>query len=239
MAAGSSSPVVRIAWLLLVWLGLTGLLVAAGIGVDHSSGVAAFDHHVTSFVVSHRSPGLNAAMKVITWLGSWVALTTVGVLILVYAIRGRLPWAAVLAALTAWVGEAGAVAVAKHVVQRQRPPARVWLVSAHGWSWPSGHAATAALVFAVLALGASRAGWSSPRTTGVWIVAVLATAVVGFSRIELGVHWTTDVLASYAFVSLWLLAVVSLFPVTISGNTRMHPTGQPGAGQVGTTLGGS
>jgi membrane-associated phospholipid phosphatase len=53
-----------------------------------------------------------------------------------------------------------------------------------------------------------------------WAVAVFAMAVVGFSRIELGVHWTTDVLASFVFVSLWLLAIVTLFITELKGGQR-------------------
>jgi len=197
--------------LLAAWAALTGILIIAGTGVVHSSTVGAFDRHLTSLVVAHRTPALNTAMKAITWLGSWVALVTTAVLMVVLAVRGRLVWLAVVLAVAAWAGEASAVALAKHVVQRERPPKNIWLKSAHGWSWPSGHTATAVLVFAVLAIVLTQVYSSRLSTVLSWIAAVATMAAVGFSRVELGVHWTTDVLASFALVSIWLLVIVRLF----------------------------
>jgi undecaprenyl-diphosphatase len=205
------SPALRVGVLLAAWVALTGILIIAGAGVVHSSTVGAFDRHVTSLVVAHRTPALDAVMKAITWLGSWVALVTTAVLLVVLAVSGRLVWLAVLLAVAAWAGEAGAVTLAKHVVQRPRPPRDIWLKTAHGWSWPSGHAATAVLVFAVLSIVLTHVVPSRLSTVGSWIVAVAAMAAVGFSRIELGVHWTTDVVASFVFVSMWLLVIVRLF----------------------------
>jgi undecaprenyl-diphosphatase len=44
----------------------------------------------------------------------------------------------------------------------------------------------------------------------VWALALLAIALVGFSRVELGVHWTTDVVASVVWTGLWLLLLVKV-----------------------------
>jgi undecaprenyl-diphosphatase len=206
--------------LLAGWMILTGLLIAIGVGVMHWSTVAHFDRHVTSTVVAHRTPALNTAMKAVTWLGSWVALIAAGVIVLGLAARKRLPWLAVAAAVIAWAGEAGAVATAKHVVQRPRPPRELWLVTAHGWSWPSGHTATATLVFCVLAIAVGHVVRTRFIRVTMWAVAVIAVVTVAFSRLELGVHWTTDVLASAGLVLGWLGLVVALFAVELHERGR-------------------
>ncbi len=202
---------VRVLVLVLAWSALTGLLIAAGVGVKHSGSVNAFDRHVTSVVVAHRTPALNAVMKAVTWLGSWVAFVAAGILLVVLALRRRLPMVGVVLAVVAWAGEDGGVTLAKQVVERDRPPPDLRLVSAHGWSWPSGHAGVAALVFTTLALVVvALVPGPGPRTLAC-VLAALAVAAVAFSRVELGVHWTTDVIASTIFVGAWLMLLVALF----------------------------
>jgi membrane-associated phospholipid phosphatase len=201
----------RVLVLILAWAGLTGILIAVGVGVTHSSSVNAFDRHVTSVVVAHRTPVLDAVMKAVTWLGSWVALVATGILLVVLALRRRIPMAAVVLAVVAWAGENSGVTLAKHVVERDRPPQDLRLVSAHGWSWPSGHTAVALLVFTTVALVVAAIAPRSGYRMLAWVLAALAVAAVAFSRVELGVHWTTDVIASIIFVAAWLVVLFALF----------------------------
>ena len=202
---------VRALVLIVAWAGLTGILIAVGVVITHSSSVNAFDRHVTSVVVAHRTPALDAVMKTLTWLGSWVALVATGILLVVLAFRRRLPVVAVVLAVVAWAGESGGVTLAKHVVGRDRPPQDLRLVSAHGWSWPSGHTAVALLVFTTLALVVAAMAPSSAYRALAWVLAALAVGAVAFSRVELAVHWTTDVIASMIFVGAWLAVVFALF----------------------------
>ena len=197
--------------LVLIWAVLTGLLIGAGVAVVHSSSVNAFDRHATSVVVAHRTAALDEVMKAMTWLGSWVALVATGILLVFLALRRRLPMVAVLLAVIAWAGENGGVTLAKHVVGRERPPRDLRLVSAHGWSWPSGHTAVAVLVFTTLALVVVGSIPTSDYRMLTWVLAAVAVAAVAFSRIELGVHWTTDVIASIIFASAWLVVLAALF----------------------------
>jgi undecaprenyl-diphosphatase len=189
---------------------LAGILIGVGEFVKHSAAVQGFDTHVTSVVISHRSAGLNAVMKVMTWLGSWVAVTVGVAVILVLILRRRLSLGFLLLTVVAWAGTQGGTTLAKNWVQRPRPPEDLRLVMTHGWSWPSGHTTTASLVVAVMTLVV----WVLSPSTRLRLVAALSGCVfvgaVAFSRVELGVHWTTDVIASVVFATAWLLAVGGL-----------------------------
>ena len=77
-------------------------------------------------------------MKAVTWLGSWVALLVTAIIIAVLVITRCLPVLAAVVAVFAWAGEAGGVRIGKEVIRRDRPPQAIWLVRAHGWSFPSG-----------------------------------------------------------------------------------------------------
>jgi len=211
----------RMAVLAGIWAGLVGLLVAAGELVTHSAAVTSFDQHITRDVVGSRTAALNSAMRVVTWLGSWVAVLVAAAVIALLVIRKRLPALAATIAVFAWAGEALGVRIAKEVVGRNRPPRALWLVTAQGWSFPSGHAAAAALVFTILALcAAALVGHRVIRMLG-WPLAGLAIAAVAFSRVELGVHWTTDVIASLVFVPCWVTAIA----VSLGG--RLRPQARP------------
>ena len=136
----------------------------------------------------------------------WRLPLLVGSSSVLVAVR-KLPLAVVILASVGWPGEVTAVNLVKSLVDRQRPPEVLWLVSAHGGSFPSGHAANAMLVFATLGfvwciLTVSRAA----RITGV-VVSVLGVLTVGFSRVELGVHWVTDVVAGLLMVAAWLVGI--------------------------------
>jgi membrane-associated phospholipid phosphatase len=84
------------------------------------------------------------------------------------------------------------------IVARQRPPAAIWLAEPEGFSMPSKHTALAALTAGACAISLG----AGPRTSHA--AALLVAAGVGASRVYLGVHWPTDVLAGWLFSAGWL-----------------------------------
>jgi undecaprenyl-diphosphatase len=96
--------------------------------------------------------------------------------------------------------------VLKNYFDRPRPDlvahgARVWTTS-----FPSGHSMVSAVTY--LTLGALLARVQSQRRLKAYLllIAFLVTALVGLSRVYLGVHWPTDVLSGWTAGSLWALA---------------------------------
>jgi membrane-associated phospholipid phosphatase len=212
--------------LALGWIGITATLFGTGEFVVHAHAITDFDRHVTSWVVDRRTPTLDTTMKVLTWIGSWVSVAVTGGVVLALALTKRLAPATLAVFAAAWAGEYAAVNLVKHAVGRPRPPEVLWLVTVHGASFPSGHAANATLV----GVAATAVAFLVSRRRGVRAVtagvACLAIAVVGFSRVELGVHWTSDVLAGVLVALVWLAAIAGLFATLVA-------PGAPGSGRDG------
>lgn len=141
----------------------------------------------------------------ITALGSIPVLSLLVIIVALFLLLARRGWTALFVLLST----AGGIAVTfllKHVFGRARPdlfPHGDIVASA---SFPSGHAMISALVY--LTLGALVTGLTTSRAIKAYVmlVALGLTAIVGASRVYLGVHWPTDVLAGWAAGAVWALA---------------------------------
>ena len=91
-------------------------------------------------------------------------------------------------------------------IARPRPPAAVWMTEPEGFSLPSKHT-----TLAVLTAGAC-AGAVGVRGTPRLLIPLLAGTGVGASRVFLGVHWPSDVLAAWLFAEGWLGLAESVLP---------------------------
>ena len=189
-------------------------LAAAGSGevmeqVTAGDGVALVDHPVAAFVVAHRSGGLTALMRVVSTAGGPLIVTIVTAAAGLLAGAVRRSWGPVLVAGVTLAGTGILTVVLKAVLGRQRPPLHDALAAADGYAFPSGHAATAAAAFGVLAFLVATGLRRWAARIAVWAAAAMLTVLVGVSRVYLGVHWTTDVLGGWAYGVLWLAVVLS------------------------------
>lgn len=212
-------PARQFSLLVLLVTALLGLgavtLLGAGAGevyadVSHSEGVAGFDQPVLDAAVSLRTPGLSHWVTEFTDLGGPVIMPVIAVALTAYAVwrwRSRTPLVLVL--LTA-AGALATTVLGKDVIGRARPPRELavppYEVSA---SFPSGHTLNAT---AVLGITAYVLLVTFASVTARWIAVVAATLLagaMGLSRVFLGHHWLTDVIAGWLLGLLWVTVVVT------------------------------
>jgi undecaprenyl-diphosphatase len=186
------------------------VIVAAGwwfgdIAEDMSRNAAtrALDESITSWFVVHASPLVTGISRAVTFLGSVGFLTSASVLVgVVLAIRRS--FYRLLALVLAAGGGALLNLALKHLFHRQRPALENPLVTLSSYGFPSGHTMGATIFYGVLALIVTYwiRRWS--RRVLIGLVAALAIALIGASRIYLGAHYFTDVIGAIAVGLAWL-----------------------------------
>lgn len=198
--------------LLAAGIGAAGLGLVLAIGAIAGQSPFAFDRRVLAAL---RVPGttaqpigpewLHAAMLDITALGSSTVLTLVVLAAVGLLLVERL-WltAALVAAGTisgSWI-----VTLVKGHVARARPDLLDRLTEVSGMSFPSGHATNSAIIYLTIAALLTQTTPGRHVRAYIFVLAVLLVGLIGFSRIYLGVHWTSDVLTGWSFGTLWALA---------------------------------
>jgi len=178
---------------------VAGAIVAIGallLMVRSQSGFASWDGAAARFGAENASSGATAVMEQVTRLGSSGFAIVLAVAVGVHSYVRRRRLTGLMYLLTTVVSTVAVNNLVKFIVDRPRPNlAR--LVSHAGSSFPSGHAAAAAATYAAVALVLGRG--RSRRVKGALVTAAAGMAVaVAASRVLLGVHWVTDVIAGTA-----------------------------------------
>lgn len=202
-------------------------------------GLTAFDRPVWQWMVDHRTGPGTVAAKIVTEVGSTLAMAVIATIVVVTLWVRRQRGDAAMVAVVG-IGAAALVRVTKTLVARPRPPAEFRLATENTLSFPSGHAlaSTAVLgVLAVLGFAALKGGRKDrARTpvrrylpTAVFVVVIGSFWVsIGLSRLYLGVHWATDVLAGWASGLAWLILCLTVRRLYRSYRDNVdegHPTG--------------
>lgn len=170
--------------------------------------IALFDKPLVTFFAEHRVSWVTTTMRGTTLLGSaWFIVSLVLGAGFILGVRAH-SWRPFLL-LGASAGGAGLLDfIAKIVIARPRPPA-VWMVGpVTGFSFPSGHAAEAA-VYGMLAYLVARACSTWQAKVLAWALASAVSITIGVSRVYLGVHWPTDVIGGWALATLWLAVLLT------------------------------
>ncbi len=166
-----------------------------------------FDDAIRTWVHHFASPGMTRTMNAISLLGYNVLIVELVIAFIVFA---RLRWRR--AAVWLAVAMTGALLLdlaLKYAYHRTRPTAFFGVAPA-SYSFPSGHALCALCFYGVLAgLLSARIKSKSWRIV-VWVAGAMLIIAIGLSRIYLGVHYPSDVLAGYLAATVWVGTVIVL-----------------------------
>lgn len=171
-----------------------------------------FDNLVSDFVHSFRTDGVTQAVTFITDLGDVAAYAVIIPLVatLLYY-RGHHRWKlslqATLVLISAFLLNVGI----KHLISRPRPLEDLRLVTAHSYSFPSGHSMSAIAFYGFLIYLTYKYVSNTLLKILLILVQVLLILGIGLSRVYLGVHFPTDVLAGFIAGLVWLIICIIVF----------------------------
>jgi undecaprenyl-diphosphatase len=196
--------------LVVGFAGLIASLVVLGVIAEgiRTQEVFALDAWATPFLHGIASPGLDAVMNLLTTMGSSLVLIPIFV-VFVTALLLRRRYGAALFLSIASAGALVIDATMKLIFERPRPKLDYAAVLPD-YSFPSGHAMNALVVYVTLALIIWSVFGRRIGMTAMVIAAVLAVGV-GVSRIYLGYHYFTDVIGGFLAGIIWLLVVGAAF----------------------------
>jgi undecaprenyl-diphosphatase len=207
---------------------LAGALVALGglyLFVKFASHVGsgatqAFDDRVLEWMAQYRSPLLDRAVLEVTFLGTGT------VVLVVVAISGMFLWLSnhKYSALLLLISTSGGL-ILNHLLKagfsRPRPQIIEWGTVALSSSFPSGHAMSAAVVYGTVAYLAGRLQRRRISRALTMALAGLIIVLIGVSRVYLGVHYPSDVLAGVIIGLAWAgFCMATLEAIQVYGRTR-------------------
>ena len=216
----------------ICWIGFAGMvwLVSAGrTGTFDEMGLTAFR---SADDMAFRGHGLVVeAIRDITALGGVLLRNLFAIAAVVALLFLSLRREAVLFALTVmtgWLANSGL----KQLVGRDRPEIVPHLMEAGGESFPSGHSFNAAVVYIAMAIAfAAMSRWHTVRYLLI-ATAMVLSALVAWSRVLLGVHFPSDVLAGWLGGAGWAFLAAALLyrPAKAAADSeaagRLDPTGR-------------
>jgi membrane-associated phospholipid phosphatase len=190
-------------------VGLAVLAAAAVWAAFAGVGPARLDAALLSESIEERTPALTRLAVVVTTLGSTAAMAVLAIVVGGWCWwRGRR--ADAVLAVGAMAGASLVFRLLKVLFDRGRPPLADHLVVETNESLPSGHATMSTVVIGTIVVLA----WAGRGVLARAAMVVAATAwigAVGATRVYLGVHWVSDVLAGWAVGAAWLALCVTVW----------------------------
>ena len=185
--------------------------------VWNSRPIIDLDREFAELLHERATPALTHLFEAISSLGSSHALAVVA-LIAVAVLVSRRQLLDALLVVVALVGAEVINAAVKDGFERERPVfADPIARRASGFSFPSAHAGASMALYGALAFLLSRDRTSTRTRVGCFVGAALLVGAIGFSRLYLGAHYLSDVLAGFTLGLGWATLVV-----LVIGSARMH-----------------
>ncbi|GAB3568235.1 hypothetical protein GCM10027405_29690 [Arthrobacter alkaliphilus] len=202
--------------------------------VTEADGVAALDHPVLQAAMTLRSPALDAAATAYTDLGGGIGMPILAVIATAVLVVRRRSWTPAILIVTAAAGSLLMTIAGKQLIGRARPPLSDAVPPyEYSPSFPSGHSLNAFVIAGIVAYVIILRCRSRRGRTWTAAIAAFFALTIGLSRVFLGHHWLTDVLAAWTLGAAWLVLVITAHRLYLTSRKAeklsRSPKGTPGS----------
>ncbi|MBB3224076.1 phosphatase PAP2 family protein [Pseudoduganella umbonata] len=176
--------------------------------VGEQDDIARFDVHVAQWFNTHAFEPLTTFMLGITHLHGIVGMSIASTLLAVWFWRRKAQYWLLSVAITVPCGMLINVLL-KNVYARPRPMFDEPLLTLSTYSFPSGHTSASTLFYGLIACYVFTTSPSWRRRCTAMVLAAMMVLLVAFSRVYLGAHYVSDVLAAMAYSAGWLAVCIA------------------------------
>jgi len=177
-----------------------------------ASDLLIFDKHILNIIEALRAPILNKIMLFITYLGNSEIVIIPFFIVLIILIILR-KWRYFYSLLISFIGGEIFVYITKNVIGRQRPSVINALTLEKDFSFPSGHSYIAIAFYGLVIYFIFKILKSKVLKYFTLSIGIILILALGFSRLYLGVHWPSDVLASFASSAALLTMIITFLEI--------------------------
>ena len=169
--------------------------------------IKGLDESVLGFIEQMRTPFLTVFFKFVTYLGDWTVVLPMALIVsAILILKRKRKQDTILAFIS--LGGLSVAFLLKNIIHRSRPLGG--LINETSFSFPSAHAVISVVFYGfIIYLLLPKIKNKKMKVFKVFIASILVL-LIGFSRLYLGVHYFSDVLAGYVIGAIWLLIGVCL-----------------------------
>ncbi|MES2315808.1 MAG: phosphatase PAP2 family protein [Patescibacteria group bacterium] len=191
-----------------VFLILLGTFLGITDSIVNSLPMVKLDASFAHFLFQIRTPSLAKAFYVITNFADQITIAVIMIISLGYLFWKK-ELAYLYALLLTFIGTEGSVFLIKIFINRDRPGADIAYYLETSKSFPSGHSAIAMAIFGFITNYVLHHIASYKNKSLVIFAGSILIALIGFSRLYLGVHFLSDVIGGFLIGGLWLVAGIT------------------------------
>lgn len=192
-------------------LGLLPFLYYAILGYVDWTNITAMDYKIGAFFYDLRHPLLTKFIIYITDFGDKITIVAITFILLLFLFSLRKVQTGLWLGLSVAVGAGGVNTIIKEIYQRPRPDQIEHLVEQGGYSFPSGHSMGSIILYGSVLFLLLRIVKTKQLK---WLLALMMGGLilsVGLSRIYLGVHYPSDIIAGFSLGFSWLCFTIAFY----------------------------